>query len=82
MKKWAIIALCLLSSLASAKEMEEIVVVGRQMKVVLVSIQQTHKQNFLTGDWYYVADLIKASEESESHRVIKVDIEKDESKKS
>ena len=57
MKKWAIIALCLTSSLTSAKEIEEVLVVGRQFKIVLTSIQQTHKQNPLTGNWYYVAEL-------------------------
>ena len=57
MKKWAVIAFCLTSSLASAKEIEEVLVVGRQFKIVLASIQQTHKQNLLTGNWYYVAEL-------------------------
>lgn len=63
MKKWAIIALCLFSGYASAKDIEEVVVVGRQMKVVLVALQSNHRQNPITGNWYYVADAARISSE-------------------
>jgi len=86
MKKWAIIALCLTSSLASAKEIEEVLVVGRQFKIVLTSIQQTHKQNPLTGNWYYVAELeeeLKSLEEANDwYHVIDVNYAPDEDKQS
>lgn len=55
MKTWAILALCLLSSFASASELEEVVVKARQIKIVLDwKLGENHKQNPITGDWYYV----------------------------
>ena len=54
MKNLAVIALCLLSSFASAKEIEEVVVKARQIKIVLNwKLGEQHKQNPITGNWYY-----------------------------
>ena len=53
MKKWALVCLCLCSSLASANTIEEVVVTARQFKIVLVRFQDNHVQNPLTGSWYY-----------------------------
>lgn len=66
MKHLAIVALCLFPSLASANttDIEEIVVKARQVKIVLESLSKTHKQNPITGDWYYVEK--KESEKSEN----------------
>ena len=57
MKNWAIICLCLFSSFASAHEIEEVVVKARQVKIVIDwKLSEKHKQNPITGNWYYVAE--------------------------
>ena len=56
MKHLAIIALCFLSSFASANEIEEVVVKARQVKIVLIKLSENHKQNPVTGNWYYVEE--------------------------
>jgi hypothetical protein len=57
MKNWAIICLCLLSSFSSAAEIEEVVVKARQVKIIMDwKLSEKHKQNPITGNWYYVAD--------------------------
>jgi hypothetical protein len=54
MKNLAIIALCLLSSFASANEIEEVVVKARQIKIVLNwKLGEMHKQNPITKNWHY-----------------------------
>jgi hypothetical protein len=55
MKNLAVIALCFLSTFASADEVEEVVVKARQVKIVMEKLSETHKQNPITGNWYYVA---------------------------
>jgi hypothetical protein len=54
MKNLAVVALCFLSTFASANEIEEVVVKARQIRVVLVKLVETHEQNPITGNWYYV----------------------------
>lgn len=54
MKNLAVVALCFLSTFASANEIEEVVVKARQIRVVLVKLAETHEQNPITGNWYYV----------------------------
>ena len=57
MKNWTIICFCLLSSFSSAAEIEEVVVKARQVKIVIDwKLSEKHKQNPITGNWYYVAD--------------------------
>ena len=57
MKNWAIICLCLLSSFSSASEIEEVVVKARQVKIIMDwKLSEKHKQNPITGNWYYVAE--------------------------
>lgn len=56
MKHLAIVALCLFSTFASASEIEEVVVKARQVRVVLIKLSENHRQNPLTGDWYYVEE--------------------------
>jgi len=57
MKNWAIICLCLLSSFASANQIEEVAVKARQVKIVIDwKLSEKHKQNPITGNWYYVAE--------------------------
>jgi len=55
MKNLAVVALCFLSTFASADEVEEVVVKARQVKIVMEKLSETHKQNPITGDWYYIA---------------------------
>ena len=55
MKKWAVIALCFLSSMATAKDIEEVVVKARKINIVLIRLADNHKQNPITRNWYYVA---------------------------
>ena len=57
MKRLAVLALCLFSSLANAKDIEEVVVVARQFRIVLISIQDTHQYNPITRMWYYDAKM-------------------------
>lgn len=54
MKHWAVIALCLVSTFASANEMEEVVVKARQVRIVLQKLSDNHVQNPITGNWHYV----------------------------
>ena len=60
MKNLAVVALCFLSSFASANEIEEVVVKARQVKLVIEwKLAEKHKQNPVTGDWYYVEEKVK-----------------------
>lgn len=52
--KHAFFVLCFLSSFATAGEIEEVKVVARPFRIVLEHIQLHHKQNPITGNWYYV----------------------------
>jgi len=54
MKKLAIAALCFFSSLASANDVEEIVIIAKKLEITMIKISDTHKQNPLTGNWHYV----------------------------
>jgi hypothetical protein len=54
MKNLAVLALCFVSSFASAKEIEEVVVSARRVVVVLEKLSENHKQDPKTGDWHYV----------------------------
>lgn len=54
MKLWAVVALCFCSSFVSASTIEEVVVTARQVKIVLERLQENHKQNPITGSWYFV----------------------------
>ena len=56
MKHLAIVALCLFSTFASASEIEEVVVKARQVRIVFIKLSENHRQNPLTGDWYYVEE--------------------------
>ena len=56
MKNLAILALCLVSSFASANEIEEVVVKARQVKIVFQKLAENHRQNPITGNWYYVEE--------------------------
>jgi hypothetical protein len=65
-KKLAVIALCLFSSIATAKEIEEVVVVARQFRIVLISVKDTHRYNPITRSWYFYEK--KASEKTEERK--------------
>lgn len=65
MKRLAVLALCLFSSLASASDMEELVVKARRFEIVLISIMDTHKQNPFTGNWHYVGEKKEEKKEAE-----------------
>ena len=54
MKNLAVIALCFLSTFASANEIEEVVVKARQVHIVLVKLAENHVQDPKTGEWHYV----------------------------
>lgn len=54
MKKLAIAALCFFSSLASANDVEEIVIIAKRLEITMIKISETHKQNPITGSWHYV----------------------------
>jgi hypothetical protein len=56
MKNLAILALCLVSSFASANEIEEVVVKARQVKIVFQKLAENHRQNPITGNWHYVEE--------------------------
>ena len=45
MKNLAVIMLCLLSSVASAKDIEELVVTAKRLRIVIEHISANHKQN-------------------------------------
>ena len=47
MKNLAVIMLCLLSSVASAKDIEELVVTAKRLRIVIEHISANHKQNLL-----------------------------------
>lgn len=66
MKTWAVFALCLISSFASAKDIEEVVVKARQIRVVLIALNETHRQNPITGNWHYVAKSERKNEKVEA----------------
>jgi len=51
--KRLIIALCFVSSFATATEIEEIVVTARQLKIIMPKVEDIHVQNVLTKNWYY-----------------------------
>jgi len=61
MKKLAITALCFFSSLSQASDMEEMVVVARQVRIVLLSINETHRYDAFTRSWIYDAAKEKAA---------------------
>lgn len=54
MKRFALIALCCLSSFASANDIEEVVVKAQKIEIALVKLDQNHKKNPVTGSWHYV----------------------------
>jgi len=57
MKNLAIVALCFLSTFASANDIEEVVVKARQVKVIIDwKLSDKHKQDPITGDWHYVEE--------------------------
>lgn len=64
MKNWAIVALCLFSSFASANEMEEIVVKARQVRIVLQKLSDVHVQDPVTKEWHYVERQEKENEKA------------------
>jgi len=63
MKNMAIFALCLISSFASASDIEEVVVKARHIRIVLHSLADNHKQNPITGNWYYVKEVKEKQED-------------------
>ena len=56
MKNLAVMALCFLSTFASATEIEEVVVKARQVRIVLVKLSENHVQNPITKNWRYVEE--------------------------
>ena len=56
MKNLAVIALCFLSTFASATEIEEVVVKTRQVRIVLVKLSENHVQNPITKNWRFVEE--------------------------
>lgn len=56
MRAIAAIALCLISSFATADKpkMEEVVVVATQIVLPAVKLASNHRQSPITGNWYYV----------------------------
>lgn len=66
MRKLAIVAFCFLSSLASATEIEEIVVKARRIEIILTELSENHKQDSKTGDWYYVEEKKEKEENRKS----------------
>ena len=61
MKKLAIAALCFFSSFAQASDMEEMVVVARQIRIVLLAINETHRYDVFSKTWHYDAAMEKAA---------------------
>lgn len=55
--------LCLLSSIVSAKEPEEVLVVARRIEIVLNALEENHRQHPITGNWYYVGELLRKDDE-------------------
>ena len=62
MKHLAVLALCLLSSFASAKDIEEIVVKATRIRIVIDHLSKHHKQNPITGNWHYVQEVQEPKE--------------------
>lgn len=65
MKKWVVLALCFCSSLVSASTIEEVIVTARHVKILLVRVTDSHKQNPVTGSWHYVAPANEKGKERE-----------------
>lgn len=61
MKKLAVMALCFFSSIAQASDMEEVVVVARQIRIVLLAIHDTHRYDVFSKVWVYDAAMEKAA---------------------
>lgn len=61
MKKLAVMALCFFSSLAQASDIEEVVVVARQIRIVLVALNETHRYDAFSKVWVYDAAMEKAA---------------------
>ena len=51
--KHSFFALCFLSSMSTAGEVEEVKVVARPFRIMLEHISLSHKQNPITKSWYY-----------------------------
>lgn len=65
MRNLAIIALCLFSSVVSAKDIEELVVTAKRLRVVIEHVSTNHKQHPITGNWHYVEQVQVELEEPE-----------------
>ena len=65
MRNLAIIALCLFSSVVSAKDIEELVVTAKRLRVVIEHVSTNHKQHPITGNWHYVEQVQVEVEEPE-----------------
>lgn len=61
MKKLAIAAICFFSSFAQASDIEEMVVVARQIRIVLLAINETHHYDAYSKSWIYDAAKEKAA---------------------
>ena len=65
MKNLAIVALCFLSSFASAHDIEEITVTARRIEIAVQwKLSENHKQNPITGNWHYVEEKKKDSKKA------------------
>ena len=73
MKNLAVIALCLFSSVVSAKDIEELVVTAKRVRVVIEHISSNHKQNPITGNWHYV-EQVKVEQPKIDKEAIRKDI--------
>lgn len=62
MKRLAVVAMCLLSSFANAKDIEEVVVKAQRIRIVIDHISKHHKQNPFTGNWHYVREVQEPKE--------------------
>ena len=65
MRNLAIIALCLFSSVVSAKDIEELVVTAKRLRVVIEHVSTNHKHHPITGNWHYVEQVQVEVEEPE-----------------
>ena len=72
MKNLAVIMLCLLSSVASAKDIEELVVTAKRLRIVIEHLSVKHKQNPITGNWHYVAPTPAEQEKEQERQVVAV----------
>ena len=68
MKQLAIAALCFFSSFAQASDMEEMVVVARQIRIVLLAINETHRYDAFSKTWHYDAAMERAALEKLEQR--------------